>query len=95
MLRVILCLINDGSNIDKKGTRKRRRTAIGVELSARNIGNMIPSGMTASTTITVTRQKVTTHVIGRTNLIARFAATDQRRVGPYAFCKTLFTLSTR
>src|SRR5437870_7408501 len=69
MLRVIVCLINDGSKTTKNGTSKRRRTTIGVVSSFRNITNMIPSGITASTTITVTMQNVMTQVIGRTNLM--------------------------
>ena len=77
MLRVIVCLINDGSKTTKNGASKRRRTAIGVVSSFRNITNMIPSGMTASTTITVTMQNVMTQVIGRTNLMVyEFAATE-------------------
>jgi hypothetical protein len=68
-LRVSVCLTNEEERVTKKGIRKRSRTAIGAEASLTNKCKMTPSGITASTIMTLTMQKVTMQMIGRTNLI--------------------------
>ena len=69
MLRMNLWLTSDERIVPANGTSNRTRTAVGVGSSFRRRINVKPNGITASTTITLTMQKVMTQTIGRRNLI--------------------------
>jgi len=69
MLRMNVWLTSDEMIVPAKGTSNRTRRAVGVGSSLKKRINMKPNGITASTTMTLTTQKVTTQMIGRRNLM--------------------------